>query len=428
MQEQRLRRILARVAFSGLVLGSMTLAACGSGNGGSSVDKHIKIATDFPVSGGDASATLPAEYAVNLAVQQNKDLGSGYTLEVVNKDDEGATGADPSVGEANVQQLVNDKEVMAIVGPFNSGVAKKEIPVVNAATLVEISPTNTNPGLTLRQYANANQIDFDKLHPSNKPNSYFRIPANDVVQGQADAKIALAAPVSAKTAFVVDDNSTYGKGLGDFFSDAFKAGGGTIVGTRASITSDQVANLPQLATTIKGLNPDAVFYGGVTSQGGPVLKKDLVAIGYTKPMVGGDGIAADPGFIDKAGAAAAGTIGTVAAPDPSALTSSNAAAFKSAYTSFVQGKQNNDLLPYSSQAYDAAMIEITAIKNLIQANKSVTRANVRDEVAAIHYDGITGSISFDQNGDNAGSKVFAVYAVDPAKAAGKWSYETQINV
>ncbi|MBF6589064.1 MAG: branched-chain amino acid ABC transporter substrate-binding protein [Ktedonobacterales bacterium] len=424
------RNRFVRSVATGTILalaGSLVLAGCGAA--GTSVNKNLKIATDFPVSGGDASATLPAQYAVNLAVDQNKDLGNGYTLSVVNKDDEGASGADPSVGEANVQQLVNDAQVMAIVGPFNSGVAKKEIPVVNAATLVEISPTNTNPGLTLQQYADANNIDFSKLHPAGKPNSYFRIPANDVVQGKADATIALSPSpgLSAKTAFVVDDNSTYGKGLGDFFSDAFKAGGGTIVGTRASITSDQVANLPQLATTIKASNADVVFYGGVTSQGGPVLKKDLVAIGYKKPMVGGDGIAADPGFIKTAGLAAVGTIGTVAAPDTSTLTSTAAQDFKAKYTAFVAGKPNNDLLPYSAQAYDAAMIEITAIKNLIAANKAVTRAAVRDQVAGISYPGLTGTISFDANGDNAGSKVFAVYAVDPAKDPTKWSYETQIN-
>jgi branched-chain amino acid transport system substrate-binding protein len=431
MQSSRYLRTLARASVGGCFALMLTLSACGSG-GSTSVNKALILATDFPVSGGDATATLPAEYAVNLAVSQ-ANLGGGYTLTVKNMDDEGQSGADPTKGQNNIQQLADNKQVMAIVGPFNSGVAKAEIPVVNAAGgPVLISPTNTNPGLTLSQYATANGIDFTKLHPTGKPNYYFRIPGNDVAQGKADAEVALSPtlPGGACTkAFVVDDNTTYGKGLGDFFTAAFTAGGGTTVGTRSSITADQIATLPQLATAIKASGATCTFYGGVTSQGGPVLKKDLAAIGGPAIMIGGDGIAADPGFITTAGAAAAaGTVGTVAAPDTSTLTSGAATTFKSAYTTFTASLPNNALLPYSAQAYDAAQIEITAIKNVITAGKTVTRLAVRDQVASITYTGLTGTISFDANGDNAGAKVFAVYAVDPAKDPTKWSYETQINV
>ncbi len=431
MQSSRFLRTLARASIGGCFALVLTLSACGSN--GTSVNKALILATDFPVSGGDATATLPAEYAVNLAVQQNKDLGGGYTLTVKNMDDEGQSGADPTKGQNNIQQLADNKQVMAIVGPFNSGVAKAEIPVVNAAGgPVLISPTNTNPGLTLSQYATANGIDFTKLHPAGQPDYYFRIPGNDVAQGKADAEVALSPtlPGGACTkAFVVDDNTTYGKGLGDFFTAAYTAGGGTTVGTRSSITADQIATLPQLATAIKASGATCVFYGGVTSQGGPVLKKDLAAIGGPAIMIGGDGIAADPGFITTAGvAASAGAVGTVAAPDTSTLTSAAATAFKSAYTTFTASLPNNSLLPYSAQAYDAAMIEITAIKNVITAGHTVTRLAVRDQVAGITYTGLTGTISFDANGDNAGAKVFAVYAVDPAKDPTKWSYETQINV
>ncbi|HEU5441110.1 MAG TPA: branched-chain amino acid ABC transporter substrate-binding protein [Ktedonobacterales bacterium] len=425
MQHRRLLHVFpALVAIGALV--AFGLAGCGGG--GQTTNKALKIGTDFPVSGTDAAATLPAEYGVNMAVEQNKDLGSGYTLSVVNKNDEGQSGADPTIGASNINQLIADSSVMAAVGPFNSSVAVAEIPIANRNGFVLISPTNTNPGLTIRQYAAASGIQFDQLHPAGKPESYFRVCANDVAQGKVDAQLAFnPAPqgVGAKTAFVVDDNTTYGKGLADFFTQSFTQLGGTVVTNgRASISPQQVSTFPQLATTIKNANPDVVFYGGVTSQGGGALKKDLVAIGYTKPMVGGDGIASDPAWITTAGAAAAqNTYGTVAAPDPSALTSAAATKFKSDYTAYVQGKPNNDLLPYSAQAYDAAMIEITAIKNLIKDNKPVTRAAVRDQVASIQYDGVTGHISFDENGDNK-SSLFSVYVVDQTS---KWVFQQEVN-
>ncbi len=319
---------------------------------------------------------------------------------------------------------------MAVVGPFNSGVAKQGIPVVNqGAGPVLISPTNTNPGLTLQQYATEAGVNFTQLHPAGKPDYYFRIPANDYLQGEADAKIAVTATAlkpAAKTAFVLDDNTTYGKPLADFFTQWFQQYGGTTVGTRTSITPDNLSILPQVASAIKAANPDVVFFGGVTSQGGCKLKAALWAAGYVKPMIGGDGIAEDPGCVSDAGKGAVGLIGTVAAPDPSTLTGASVAALESAFTSFTAGKQDNTFTPYAAQSYDAAMIEITAIKNLITAGTPVTRANVRDQIANIHYTGVVGTISFDANGDNAGQRVFSVYAVLPGTTL-QWTYQTELT-
>ena len=402
----------------------LTTAGCGgsssTGGSGGGGNKNLKIATEFPVSGTDASATIPAQNGVDLAVSQAS-LPNGYTLTVVHKNDEGASGADASIGAANVHDLVSDSSVIGIVGPFNSSVAKAEIPVVNnAGGPVLISPTNTNPGLTIEQYASANGIVFSVLHPAGKPDYYFRIPANDVAQGKADATIALSPQVNGKTAYVIDDNTTYGKGLADYFTQAYQAGGGQVKG-RQSVTPQQVSSFPQLATTIKNSGAAIVFYAGVTSQGGGALKKDLVAAGFNGFMVGGDGIAQDPGWLTTAGSAAVGTVATIAAPDTSALNNSAAQAFISAYKAKFPSA---DLTAYSAQAYDAANIEIQAIKNVIASGKAVTRSAVRDEVAKISYQGVTGNISFDANGDNT-SGLFSVYAVDQT---GKWVFQQEITV
>jgi branched-chain amino acid transport system substrate-binding protein len=419
MHHSGVKKVLTRGIFVAVALSSLGLAACGT-SGGGSVNKALKIGTDFPVSGTDAAVTLPAQYGVDLAVQQNKDLGSGYTLSVVHKNDEGTSGADPSIGAANIQQLIADSAVMAIVGPFNSGVAKQEIPIVNKNTIVLISPTNTNPGLTKQEFAQENGINFDLLHPAGKPEAYFRLPGTDDIQGKVDADIALAAPINATNAYVVDDNTTYGKGLAKVFTTEFTGKGGKIAGN-TSITPDQVSNLPQLATTIVSKNVNVVFYGGVTSGGGGALKKALVEKGGNMALVGGDGIADDPAWLTTAGAAAVNTYGTVAAPDISGLTSAVAQKFITDYKAAFPGK---DLLPYSASAYDAAMIEITALKNLIKAGKTVTRAAVRDEVAGISYDGVTGHIAFDANGDNSGNKVYSVYGVG---SDGKWAFVRLVN-
>jgi branched-chain amino acid transport system substrate-binding protein len=401
----------------------LTLSACGTNSSGGG-NKNISIATLFAVSGTDAAAQLPAEYGVDLAVSQAH-LPNGYKLSVVHENYEGASGVDTTIAATDAQTLVGNASVLAIVGPFNSGAARVSMPITNRAGLTMISPTNTNPGLTVQAAAAANGIVWDQLHPAGLPDAYFRICGNDVAQGAVDAAVAAAAPINAKTAFVVDDNTTYGVGLSNYFSSTFTSHGGTTVGSRTSITAAQVSNLSSLASTIAGLNPDVVFFGGVTSGGGGALKKALVAKGYNKPMVGGDGIADDPAFITTAGTAAANTYGSVAAPDTSTLTSSGDAAFKSAYTTFVTGKPNNDLLPYSVMSYDVANIEIQAITSVINSGKTVNRANVRTAVAAINYTGLTGHITFDANGDNNGGTVWSIYAVDPTGKS--WVFKTQVN-
>lgn len=412
---------VSSVVGAGLML-IWALSGCGGSSAGGG-NKTITIATLLPVSGTSAALGLPTQYGADLAISQNTDLGNGYTLKGDNENYQGASGADPAAATAAANKLVNDLTVMGIVGAFNSGISKVTMPITNGAGLVAISPANTNPGLTLQQYAADNSINFALLHPAGKPDAYFRIPGTDVVQGKVDASIATSAPISAKTVYVIDDNTVYGKGLANFFTTNFQSSGGTVL-DRQSFTANQVSSAGSFADTIKAKNPDVVFFGGTTDSGVGAVKKALASKGFDKPWVGGDGIADDSAWLDTAGAGAVGTTATVAAPDPASLSSAAATKFVSDYKTFVAGKPNNDLVGYSAMSYDSAMIIITAVKNLIAAGKDVTRANVRDQVASINYTGVTGQISFDANGDNSGPKVFAVYTVD---STNKWVYQSTVN-
>jgi branched-chain amino acid transport system substrate-binding protein len=415
----------ASSAIVGASLALAALAGCGgtSSSAASACSGPLKIVTEFAVSGTDAGAQLPAQYGVDLAIQQNSNLGHGCTLAFQHDNYEGTSGVDPSVGAANATADVSDPSIIAMVGTFNSGVAKVVIPIATRAKLAMISPANTNPGLTLSQYATANGIDFATLHPANFSEAYFRIPGNDVVQGKVDAQIAAAAPINCKAAYFVDDDSTYGIGLANYTTSTFTSNGGSSLG-RSSIQATQASSFPSLAASIASKHPDCVFLDGVTSGGLGLLKKDLVAAGYKGPAVGGDGIAQDPSWFTAAGDAAVNSFGSVMAPDTSQLTSGAGAKFLSDYKAAFPGK---DITPYTAMSYDAAMIEITAIKNVIAAGKTVNRENVRAAVQSISYAGITGQISFDANGDNAGNRVYSIYAV-AASAPTTWAFLSQGNV
>jgi branched-chain amino acid transport system substrate-binding protein len=330
----------------------LTLASCGAG-GSSTSARHLVIATLFDVSGTDAAFDLPAQYGVDLAVRQAH-LPDGYTVRVVHEDYGGTTSDDPTVRAnaaravtAEVQALANNAQVVGMVGPFNSYVAALTMPITNLAGLSMISPANTTPGLTLQQYALPQYgFNWSLLHPAGHPDRFFQLAANEVELGQVDAYIA-SHLLGAKTAFVLEnDTIAYNDGQGNYdvgnpngelaqsFTSAFTSiPGHTLVSS--PVYTCLVACTGSLASAILAKNPDVVFYAGSAYDGGAELKRVLVAAGYTKPLLGGDGIANEPAWLSVAGAGAGNTFATMALPDVSALTSPRARALVSAYETFV---------------------------------------------------------------------------------------------
>lgn len=417
------------------VLGAATIAAalgaCGNSTGSSSLvcNGQISIGTEFPTTGTDGSEGKPAQNAVQLAVNQ-ANVGGGYTLSLISYNDVSNTKSppahDPDQGAKNVTDMVGNPCILGFVGPFNSNVAIKEIPIAENAGLTMISPANTNPGLTIYSTAAANNIVWSQIHPKQPTDgssvpagteTYFRIPGNDVSQGTVDADLTVS--LGAMKVYVVDDAETYGVGIANYFVKELMAKGGTLLG-RDSITSTTSAQIPELAAKIANFHPDAVFYGGVTGGGGGTLKAQLVQAGYTGPYVGGDGIVLDPAYLQQAGAAADGTYASNGAPDPSTLTSTAATKFFSDYATAFPTENNG---AYRANSFDAANILITAIKNIIASGGTLNRAAVLSQVQNIHYTGVTGNISFDEHGDNAGGGVWAIYQVKN----GQWVFLKQVG-
>jgi ABC-type branched-subunit amino acid transport system substrate-binding protein len=108
--------------------------------------------------------------------------------------------------------FVADTDVVGVVGPFNSGSAKAQIPVSNEAGLFQCSPSNTSPTLTIGE-------DGKTLRAANPDKiNYVRLCSNDNFQGGALAKYAYTT-LGLRSALVIDDTETYGKGLADVFAE-----------------------------------------------------------------------------------------------------------------------------------------------------------------------------------------------------------------
>ncbi len=315
----------------------------------------VKIGIELPLSGADKPNGEPTLNGVKLAIAQVKVPGFDVQLNV--QDDTVNGVHDPQQGAKNIQTLVNDTAVVGVVGPFNSNVAKAEIPISNQAGLLQCSPANTNISLTKPEFGAG---DLRKANPDKI--AYVRVATTDDIQGAAGADIAYTI-VKAKKAFVIDDTETYGKALADQFVSTFKKLGGTVIDDKShGVPKSQQGDFTSLITQAKAAGPDYVFFGGVTATGGGLLRKQMIAQGLNVPFGGGDGISdgaasVKGSFLNIAGdAGSVNTYMTVAAthdiPNPDK--------FKADYKAMF----NTDPGAYSASGYACAQIILEALKNV----------------------------------------------------------------
>ena len=142
MRMPRLRLVIALIAALALVLPVASVADAQSKG-------TIKIATQSPLSGGQAALGEGIKLGAQLAVDKMKGNleKMGYKVDFVPFDDQ----AKPDVGVANAKNIIADKDIMVVIGHLNSGVAIPSSEVYKEVTLAMISPANTNPVVTDRE-------------------------------------------------------------------------------------------------------------------------------------------------------------------------------------------------------------------------------------------------------------------------------------
>ncbi len=420
-----LRRSSAVMALALLLLsacqsgGSTSPSASAGGSGGGGSKGTIKIGVDLPLSGGEATNGEPTTNGAKLALKDAGGVAGGYTVELDVRDDAVAGVHNPDQGATNAQALVADEAVVGMIGPFNSNVARAQIPITAPAGLLQCSPANTAVDITKKA------ADGTLLRGDN-PVSYVRVATTDDVQGPAMADY-MYTKLGAHTIFIVDDTETYGKGLADEFQKKFEALGGTVTDRQGVPNPDGSADYTSILTSAKGANPAAVFYGGVTTTGGAKLRSQMADVGMGDlPFGGGDGIVDGPGsvdgsFVNLAGDAAANSFGSVAAihdiPNPDAFANS----YQAEYTKAPGA--------YSAPGYACAQVIIAAINAV--ADQATGMSDLREKVRAYvaeggnSFDTVLGSLSFDENGDTSQHTISYYKADLNADGGANWVFDSQ---
>jgi branched-chain amino acid transport system substrate-binding protein len=225
----------------------------------------------------------------------------------------------------------------------------------------------------------------------------FRALTSDVQQGAVMGRYVVE-KLGAKRIVVIDDRSAYGQALADEFERAAKGAGATL--GRREFVSDRATDFAALLTSIRAAKPDAVFFAGADAQGGPMAKQ-LRALGLKTTFAGGE-MLKSPNYLALAGAAAEGTVASLAGMPIDRMPGGPA------YAAKYKAKFGAEVEIYSPYAYDATQVMVAAMR----AADSTQPATWLPKLAAIRHAGVTsGAIEYDEFGDLKAGAI-TVYAVE----------------
>lgn len=380
----------------------------------------VNIAIELPQQGSELASSGPIINGIKLAVKEAGGAAGGYKVEIPNSvifDDAKDGVHDAQTGAQNMGNIVTLENVVAVIGPLNSSVALAQIPISNEAGLLQCSPANTNEGLTKPEFG---ALDVRKANPDKI--NYVRVVTTDDNQGPAAAKFILEELKKTKV-YIIDSTDTFGKGIADNFQKYLEANGGTTVARDGAPKG--TGDYSSLMTAAAAKNPEAIYFGGVTADGGARILKAAVAAGLGEiPFIGPDGIfdgssKTPDSFLNLAGDDAKLSYATAAAVGDFPGRAEFATRFKAEY--------GTDPTGYSATGYACGQVVLDALNRAAPAaDMKALRESVR--VAGVDttykYTSVIGEFTFDANGDTS-QKIISFYGYDATLK--DWVFKSQLD-
>ncbi len=295
----------------------------------------INIGVMLPLSGGSAIAGREVIQGVQLAFEEgSKDGALGRKLEMITEDDEGS----PTKGVTAVRKLIERDRVPVVVGTYVSGVAlaatriarEQNIPMVSAgSTAVTVTDDNT-PG---------------------NPWFFRGFPGSDL-QGQFSGE-DIVRTLQKRRVAIIHDNSNYGTTLADQINRVVTESGGTVISRESYNAGEQ--DFSPLLTRLRSQRPDAVYIGGLVSDGANIVRQ-AADVGLRTQFVGSGSMMTDS-FITLTGAASEGfAVSSMFEPEgPNPVGNEFAARFRARF-----GGVNPSV--HQALGFDAMTIALAALK------------------------------------------------------------------
>jgi branched-chain amino acid transport system substrate-binding protein len=368
---------MKRITTLGLALG-LGFALAGTASA------QVKFGMAGPITGPSAATGAQMKNGVDQAAEDINKTGGilGQKIAVEYGDDV----SDPKQGVSVANKFAGDG-VKFVIGNYNSGVTIPSSEVYQENGILEISPASTNPTVTERKMWNI-----------------FRVCGRDDQQGKVAGAYILKHFKGKKIA-VVHDKTTYGKGLADETKKAINRGGMKEVLYEGINTGEK--DYSALVSKIKQSGADLVYFGGLYTEGGLIVRQ-MRDQGVKAPLMGGDGITSDE-FASVGGPGVEGTLMTYG-PDPR-----NKLEAKKVVAEFRAKKFE----PEAYTLYSYAGVQV--IKQAAEVAKSLDPKKVAEKMhSGMKFKTVLGDLSFDKKGDI--TKLDYVMYLWKKDASGKITY------
>ncbi|MDP8799005.1 branched-chain amino acid ABC transporter substrate-binding protein [Serratia marcescens] len=350
----------------------------------------VLIGLAGPLTGPSARIGKDLENGAQLAIadanaQKPTLNGKPVTFKLVSEDDQ----SDPRTAVAVAQRLV-DEGVAGVVGHWNTGTSIPAARIYHDAGIAQVAPVATGHGYT--------QQGFD---------TSFRVMGHDDDGGNYAGQYAVKT-LKAKRIAVIDDRTAFGQGLADEFIKSLQAQG--VQPIAREYVDDKTVDFSAVLTTVRSKNADLIFFGGVDSQAAPLARK-LKQLGMNAQLMGAGGFVSQT-FLTLAQQEGEGVVALE--PGLPLEQMPGGKAFEQAY----RDRYHTHIELHAPFAYDATRVLIAAIEQAGSANP----ADYLPKLRAIHYQGVTGDIAFDAQG-NLQQPSFTLYRV----VDGKWQPQTVLG-
>lgn len=332
--------------------------------------REVVIGHVGPLTGPQAHYGRDNENGVRLAIDdlnaRNLTIGGQQvTFRLQGEDD----AADPRQGTAAAMKLC-EAHVNGVVGHLNSGTSIPASKIYEGCGVPQITPSATNPRLTRMGLGTA-----------------YRVIADDDDLGAMLAKYAVQT-LGVRRVAVIDDRTAYGSGVAEAFRATAERLGAQVVDRE--FVNDRTTDFSAILPAVRAKSPDAIFYGGMDAQAGPLLRQ-MGQLGMSNVKVfGGDGICLNELANLAAGSAALSN--TYCAEGGVRL--SQLGGFPS-WKARYDARFPNQFQVYSPYSYDAVFALVEAMKAADSTDPRVYGPKLKE----IQLRGVTGTIAFNQRGD-----------------------------
>jgi branched-chain amino acid transport system substrate-binding protein len=353
----------------------------GMASAAASAKDMVKVGFIGPLTGGVSANGIGGRNSADLAVKlRNADPNAKYEYEMVALDDE----CKPNIGVQAATKLAADKAVIAAATHYCSAVAIATVDVYHKFGLPIIVWGAVLPDIT---YGN----DYKEVH---------RVNGTMINQNETAAKFMT--DLGYKTWAIIHDTTDYGKGHNKYFSEAVTKNGGEIVAT-FGVTADQQDFTAEL-TKIKSLNPDVIYFGGLTPIG-VRIRAQMDKLGIESQFEGTSGIVSDA-FIEGTGDLAEGVLAFREGAPTEKLPGGQFFLEKYAAAGYADPPE-----AYGAFAFAAMSLILDTIEAV-----GPDRKKVRDALGNVQgVDSIVGEITFDDHGQNTVALITKYVIQD-----GKW--------